>query len=54
MRSIICKCLLVLEIEDKDEIEENEIVNLCREIENEKEWLPIKKKNGLIIHSYLL
>ena len=48
MRSIICKCLLVLEIEDKDEIEDNEIVNLCREIENEKEWLPIKKKNGLI------
>lgn len=48
MRSIICKCLLIMEIEDKEKIDENEIINLCREIPNEKEWLPIKKNNKII------
>ena len=44
MRSIICKSLLVMEIEDNDEIGDNDVINLCREIPNEKEWLPKKKK----------
>ena len=44
MKSIICQTLLIMEFEDKDEISDNEIVNLCREIPNEKEWLPKRKK----------
>ena len=45
MRSIFCQTLLIMEFEDKNEINNNEIINLCREIHNEKEWLPIRKKN---------
>ena len=45
MRSIICKCLLIMEVEDKDDYEDNDVINLCREIQNEKEWLTTKKKN---------
>ena len=44
MRSIICKSLIIYEIENKDEIETNDMIYLCREIPNEKEWFPIKKK----------
>ena len=45
MRSIFCQTLLIMEFEDKNEINNNEIIDLCREIHNEKEWLPIRKKN---------
>jgi hypothetical protein len=45
MRSIICQTLLIMEFENKDEIDDNEIINLCREIPNEKEWFPLRKKN---------
>ena len=45
MRSISCQTLLIKEFEDKNEISNNEVINLCREIPNEKEWLPIRKKN---------
>ena len=45
MRSIICKSLIIYEIENKDEIETNDMIYLCREIPNEKEWFPIRKKN---------
>ena len=44
MRSIICKSLIIYEIENKDEIETNDMIYLCREIPNEKEWFPIRKK----------
>ena len=47
MRSIFCQTLLIMEFEDKDEISDNEIVKLCREIPNEKEWLPIKKMKNI-------
>ena len=45
LRSIFCPTLLIKEFEDKSEIAGDEIVNLCREIPNEKEWLPIRKRN---------
>lgn len=45
MRSIFCQTLLIMEFENKKEINNNEIVNLCREIPNEKEWFPIRKKS---------
>ncbi len=45
MRSIICPTLLILELDNKDEIEDDEIINLFREISIEKEWFPIRKKN---------
>lgn len=45
MRSIICQTLLIMEFENKDEIDDNEIISLCREIPNEKEWFPLRKKN---------
>ena len=44
MRSIACRSLVVMEIKDKDEIEDNEMILLCREIPDEKEWFP-KNKN---------
>lgn len=44
MRSINCKSLLIYEIESKDEIEQNDIIHLCREIPNQQEWFPSKKK----------
>ena len=43
MRNINCKCLLIMEIKSKEDIEINEAVYLCREIPNEQEWFPIKK-----------
>ena len=46
MRSIICKTLLIKEVDEKDDIEDDDIINLCREIPNEKEWFPKKKKNS--------
>ena len=46
MRSINCKSLLIYEIESKDEIEQNDIIHLCREIPNQQEWFPSKKKNN--------
>ena len=52
MRSIVCQTLLIMECEDKDEISSNEIVNFCREIPNEKEWLPIRKKNKEIKNNF--
>ena len=45
MRSIFCQTLLIKEFEDKNEISCDEIVSLCREIPNEKEWLPLRKRN---------
>ena len=45
MRSIFCQTLLIKEFEDKNDITNDEIVNFCREIPNEKEWLPIRKPN---------
>ena len=44
MRNISCKSLIIKEIDNKEEIEDDDIILLCREIPNEKEWLPIKKK----------
>ena len=46
MRMINCKCLLIMEIENKEEISQNEIIYLCREIPNEQEWFPVKKKKN--------
>ena len=46
MRMINCKCLLIMEIENKEEIAQNDIINLCREIPNEQEWFPVKKKKN--------
>ena len=44
MRSITCRTLVIMEIKNKDEIEDNEMILLCREIPDEKEWFP-KSKN---------
>ena len=44
MRSITCRTLIIMEIKNKDEIEDNEMILLCREIPDEKEWFP-KSKN---------
>ena len=52
MRSIFCQTLLIMEFEDKNEINNNEIINLCREIHNEKEWLPIRKINNEIKNNF--
>ena len=43
---INCKCLLIMEIENKEEIAQNDIINLCTEIPNEQEWFPVKKKKN--------
>jgi hypothetical protein len=45
IRSIFCPTLLIQEFEDKNQISGDEVINLCREIPNEKEWLPIRKRN---------
>ena len=45
LRSIFCPTLLIKEFGDKKEISDDELVIIFREIPNEKEWLPIKKKN---------
>ena len=52
MRSINCKSLLIYEIENKDEIEQNDIIYLCREIPNQQEWLPLKKENSKNINKF--
>ena len=46
MKNIYCQTLLIMEFEDKSDIDDNEVINLCREIPNEREWLPIRKKNN--------
>lgn len=48
MRNIFCQTLLIMEFEDKNDMDDNEVINLCREIPKEKEWLPIRKKNNEI------
>ena len=53
MRSIFCQTLLIMEFEDKNEIQDNYIVNLCREMPNGKEWLPIRKQNKGIKNNFL-
>jgi hypothetical protein len=45
MRSIFYPTLLIQEFEDKHQISGDEVINICREIPNEKEWLPIRKRN---------
>ena len=52
MRSIICKSLIIFEIESKEEIETNDMIYLCREIPNEKEWFPIKKKRKEMFNKF--
>ena len=52
MRSINCKCFLIYEIESKEEIEQNDIIYLCREIPNQKEWFPLKKKKSENINKF--
>ena len=52
IRSIICKTLLIYELENKEEIEQNDMIALCREIYNEKEWFPIKKKSKEIFDKF--
>ena len=51
MRMINCKCLLIMEVENKEEISQNEVIYLCREIPNEQEWFPLKKKKNVIINN---
>ena len=53
MRSICCQTLLIKEFEYKEEISTDDIVNFCREIPNEKEWLPIRKRNKEIKNKFL-
>jgi hypothetical protein len=53
MRSIFCQTLLIMEFENKNEIQDNYIVNLCREMPNGKEWLPIRKQNKGIKNNFL-
>ena len=52
MRSINCKSLLIYEIENKDEIEQSDIIYLCREIPNQQEWFPLRKKNSENINRF--
>ena len=52
MRSITCKCLLIKEIENKDEIADNDMILLCREIPDEKEWLPKRKALPSLVNKY--
>ena len=53
MKSIFCQALLIMEFENKNEIQDNYIVNLCREMPNGKEWLPIRKQNKGIKNNFL-
>ena len=48
MRNIFCQTLLIMEFEDRNEMDDNDVIKLCREIPNEREWLPIRKKNNEI------
>ena len=52
MRSIICKSLLIYELESKEEIEQNDMISLYREIHNGKEWFPIRKKKKEIFNKF--
>ena len=52
MRSINCKCFLIYELEKKEDKEDNDIINLCREIPNQREWFPIKKKKKEDINKF--
>ena len=45
IRSIFCPTLLIKEYEDKNSISGDEVISICREIPNEKEWLPIRKRD---------
>ena len=45
MRSIFSRTLLIMEFENKNDILDNEVIALCREIPNEKEWFPTRKRN---------
>ena len=45
IRSIFCPTLLIKEYEDKNNISGDEVISICREIPNEKEWLPIRKRD---------
>ena len=51
MKSIHCPTLLIQEVEDKSEINEDEIILFCREISDEKEWFPKKKKKNFNMNS---
>ena len=53
MKSIFCQALLIMEFENKNETQDNYIVNLCREMPNGKEWLPIRKQNKGIKNNFL-
>ena len=46
MRSIVCNSFVIYELNNKEEANENDMLYLCREIPNEKEWLPIKKNKN--------
>ena len=52
MRSIICKSLIIYEVESKEQIEDDDMIFLCREIPNEKEWFPIKKKKQGMFNNF--
>ena len=52
MRSITCKCLLIKEIESKDDIADNDMILFCREIPDEKEWFPKKKAVPSMVNKY--
>ena len=52
MRSIICNSLIIYELESKEDIDDNEMISLCREIPNEKEWFPIIKKKKDMINKF--
>lgn len=45
MRKIICPTLVIKEVEEKNDSFLNEIIIVCRDISNEKEWFPKKKIN---------
>ena len=52
MRSINCKCFLIYELERKEDKDDNDIINLCREIPNQQEWFPIKKNKKEYINKF--
>ena len=52
MKSVICPTLLIQpkNVKDNEDINDNEVILFCREINNEKEWFP-KDKNIYDKHS---
>ena len=47
VKKIKCQTLLIKERDENDmDFEDNEIIALCREIKNEKEWRPKRKRNS--------